>query len=83
MPMVGLSYFSPKYQAGPASWIPKAPAIAASVWAELGLAWFRRSRRQMRQAPWAFSPSRAEANTNSSAESRAGSQLAASSSLAA
>ena len=38
----------PKYQASPASRKPSAPAHADSVCAELGLLWFRRSRRQIR-----------------------------------
>ena len=45
--MVGFSCFLPKYQASPANCIPRAPAITDSVWAELGLAWFLRSRFQI------------------------------------
>ena len=47
-------------------------AITASGWAELGLAWLRLSRRQMRSAPRAFCPVSAAAPASSSAAMRAG-----------
>ena len=71
-PMVGFSYRCPKYQAGPANWIPKAPAQADSVCAELGLAWQRLSRRQIRKAPAALWPVRPAPAIQNSAAVRAG-----------
>lgn len=47
-PIYGFGTNLPKYQASPASRKPSAPAHADSVCAELGLLWFRRSRRQIR-----------------------------------
>ena len=49
-PIVGFSYFSPKYHAGPASCTPSAPAITDSVCAEFGLEWLKRSLRQILKA---------------------------------
>ena len=56
---------------------------AARLHPVLGLAWLCRSRRQIRHAPRALLPVSAAAATQSSAARRLGSQLAASSNLAA
>ena len=71
-PMYSFLCSTPWYHASPARRSPISPAHTDSVWAELGLACFRRSRRNIRQPLAVSSPSSPPAASIRSADSRAG-----------
>lgn len=68
----GLGVVFAKVIGGPGQLHPSAPAQALSVWALLGLAWLRRSRRQIFHAPFASLCVKAAAATHSRAARRLG-----------